>query len=168
MQPSKSLGSDGLSNTATDEIHPSDDAASLPPSQSLREVAEVSLHSSAVYAAKFAPSGKHFASVGMDKTVRLYSITETSGEFSITSSSVFTDHASSVVDLDWNTTNSNLASCSYDGTAKLWDPAEGKLISSFETGGMSQGVMTLNQFVTVLTSVKSSAHAIIRTEVFKF
>ena len=140
MQPSKSLGSDGLNSIATDAIHPSDDSASLPPSQLLREVAEVSNHSSAVYAAKFSPSGKHFASVGMDKSVRLYSFTETSGEFNVTPSSVFTDHASSVVDLDWSTSNSNIISCSYDGTAKLWDAAEGKIISSFETGGMSQAV----------------------------
>ena len=139
-QPSKSLGSDGHSHIATDAIHPSDDAVLLSPSHSLREVAEVSNHNGAVYAAKFAPTGKHFASVGMDKTVRLYSFTETSGACSIAPSSVLTDHVSSVIDLDWSPTTSNLVSSSYDGTAKLWDASEGKLISNFDTGGMPQAV----------------------------
>jgi WD40 repeat protein len=153
-QPSKSLGNDGLSNIAADEIHANDDAASLPPSQSLREVAEVCHHSSAVYAAKFSPSGKHFASVGMDKTVRLYSFTETSGEFSITPSSVLTEHLSSVVDVDWGASNLNLVSCSYDGTAKLWDPAESRLINSYEAGGMLQAVCWADSSVFATCSTK--------------
>jgi WD40 repeat protein len=153
-QPSKSLGSDGLSSIAADAIHPSDDGDVLSPSHSLREVAEVTSHSSAVYAAKFAPSGKHFASVGMDKTVRLFSFTETSGECSISPSSVLTEHASSVVDLDWGLTSSILVSCSYDGTAKLWDTAEGKLINSFDTGGMSQAVCWADSSVFATCSAK--------------
>ena len=153
-QPSKTLGNDGLGSAATDTIHPSDDVTLLMPSHSLREVAEVSNHSSAVYAAKFAPLGKHFASVGMDKTVRIFAFDETSGECSITPSSVMTDHVNSVVDLDWGLAASSLVSCSYDGTAKLWDTLEGKVINSFDTGGMCQAVCWIDSSSFATCSTK--------------
>jgi WD40 repeat protein len=98
--------------------------------------------------------GKHFASVGMDKSVRLYAFSESSGEWNITPSSVLIDHSSSVVDLDWGATASNLVSCSYDGTAKLWDASEGKLINSFDTGGMCQAVCWTDSSVFATCSTK--------------
>lgn len=76
-------------------------------------------HSRFIQVVRYAPNGELFASAGSDGNVFIY---PAAGE---SSSSLTGDpnpaHTGSVFGMAWNTSSSQLATASADGTVKLWD-----------------------------------------------
>lgn len=85
-------------------------------------------HTNFVNCVRFSPDGRHFASVGSDKKVLIYSMS---------GSSVTADlqgHTGGVYAVSWNRSGDRFITASADKTVRLWDMQSGKASSTFSFG----------------------------------
>lgn len=99
-----------------------------PPRTSSLQAATMQLtgHAAAVYAVRFAPSGRLMASAGGDKLAFLWELAAEGG--ACTNSKLFTGHDGPILDLQWTPQGDQIVTASTDKTCALWDVESGARI----------------------------------------
>eukprot|EP00736_Rhodelphis_marinus_P013453 Rmarinus@m.16460 len=92
-------------------------------------------HQGPVSSVQFSPCGRHLASGGFDKTIRIWSIEKQKSE-----TSVLSEHTLNIGDLCWSHDSTQLLSGAFDHTLKLWDVSAEKSVLTCEVGGFVQAV----------------------------
>lgn len=77
-------------------------------------------HMYAINHIEFSPSGHHFVTCSMDKSIKVWSSTEYK-LLKVIDKSRYASHGTSVNKLYWSPFNNQLASCSDDRTISIWD-----------------------------------------------
>ncbi|TWT77631.1 Serine/threonine-protein kinase PknD [Posidoniimonas polymericola] len=90
-------------------------------------------HGSGVMTCALAPGGKWAASGGQDQQVRLWDI-DGYEESRILRGRVMNDHADAVLSARFSHDGSRVITASRDRSSKLWDSANGKLLTTFQEG----------------------------------
>ena len=91
-------------------------------------------HKGAVYAVKYAPSGRQLATGSFDGTIRLWDA------MLQTEVRVLRGHTLGVTHLAWAPSSTRLISGSFDKTAKVWNTETGDVTRSYESKGIVQAV----------------------------
>lgn len=84
-------------------------------------------HSDTVFGVAFSPDGKHLATAGADKFVKVFAVP--SGRFEKS----FEGHTNHVLDVGWSGKGDRLASAGADGLVKIWDFAKGEKLRDLRT-----------------------------------
>lgn len=83
-------------------------------------------HEGEVYAVEWAPDGQRLASVGNDKTLRIWDAA--TGQLLRT----LKGHADSVISVAWSSNGQQIATASHDKTLRVWNAATGQSIHTLE------------------------------------
>jgi len=113
-------------------------------------------HQAPVYCVQFSPTGKLLASGAFDGAIRVWSADTIGSKHGLvnaasssggvgtsspaTSQSVLQEHQMVVSDISWAADARSICSGSFDSTAKWWDVASSRCVSSVSTDGMVQSV----------------------------
>ncbi|GJE96547.1 WD40 repeat domain-containing protein [Phanerochaete sordida] len=90
----------------------------------------IKTHSKFIQDVRYAPSGDHFASVGMDMKIFLYDGKEGETVAEITDS----PHTGSIMALSWSPDSTAFVTSSADRTVKLWDVETRKAVTTWNLG----------------------------------
>jgi len=99
----------------------------------LRRTSRISVHSGPIHACVISPNGQFLATASEDKTARIYTIREGSGEFiQGPQCKLLSGHIGSVNSIAFSTDSQAMVTASNDATVRIWDTGSGELLATLE------------------------------------